>query len=406
MKNLAKILLALSLMIAMATFTSCTIVQQYFTDNTPAGSEGGENGGTENGGTENGTETEEEKATLTEKEWLDAMKSLNFSVDVLLCGPDADNVYKEEMFAAGKYTADARHMTSPFLENGEAYYTEIDGQLYEISKTEKGYMATQSTDSQVVTLGEAILDREGIREVFYLLKYDAASDSFKGEKTTEEGDTSTYEFKFENGKIVSATVSLPTFGEKVRQVTSVYNVGTTTVTLPEYWIKAPYEEWLDIFKEYNYTLDMQIFSTQMTTKMTLTSGQSTTTQGEEVVENFAAIIDGITYDIEKVDGVYVATQQEEAFAPQSVYDVLFSNMLYDVSQLYENLDYDKEADLYVAQYTNPYGNITTLKYKLKDGKLTEMSYLLADSEGAIAQKVEVTNIGTTVVELPEFTFAE
>ena len=116
------------------------------------------------------------------------------------------------------------------------------------------------------------------------------------------------------------------------------------------------------------------------------------------------IIDGITYKIEKVDGSYVATKSETEYKAPSVFDVLETHV--DCETMYENLSYDKEADLYIAQIFDESNNEEILKFKLKDGKITEACYASMDSVGSIIEKYEFTDFGITVVELPEFTFAE
>lgn len=160
--------------------------------------------------------------TITQEEWEVSLNSTNYTFVI------STSVYAKECLVADN----AVKQTTKYGDASLTVYAENkNGTVYQIQydKSSSQWVAIQDEDVEFewnVFLGKNI-GLEG-SDFFKKLQYNEETKSYIAE---EDGDKA--EFFFENGKLIKGTItdeSDPDF----YWVTVIENIGTTTVTLPEY----------------------------------------------------------------------------------------------------------------------------------------------------------------------------
>ena len=414
MKKILSLLVALSMVTAMTViFSSCDIAKQYlpFLDTK---NEAGNGESTNNGG------NAEVKTTITKTEWLKMMNGANFTFDMNLVNVDAEGVEQSAIRSKGK-TNETSQYSHSFMGTNETttYYSKIGNVLYSIKKAGDIFVASETEDRISTKFGDLFNfgnEPEKMEESFDNFVYDENTKSYKGTLPFNFLNTvdMQVEISFENGKATNFYAVYEVIKEEKivgKLILKASDFGTTTITLPEYWIKMSFEDFSGAFMIDNYTERQSVtysenITANSTLKYTSTSSYSHNimTSGDSVImntEEYITKIGDVTYKINNVDGRFVASESDTEFAPT---DIAFGD---GVDQgLYENLVYNKQTDLYTSEYTYPSTGLTyKLEAKIKDGKVTECTVSAAGQNGMSAT-IEYSDIGTTVIEIPEFTVAE
>ena len=117
------------------------------------------------------------------------------------------------------------------------------------------------------------------------------------------------------------------------------------------------------------------------------------------MEMYLAEIDGTLWAIMSLEGQYVGTSDFEEFPLNSL--TLGSILLEDYfnADSYDELTYEEEKGCYSITITDKYGDEVSYEFYFVDGVISVVNQFTPYDE----DKVEIKNICTTVVEIPEFT---
>jgi hypothetical protein len=131
---------------------------------------------------------------------------------------------------------------------------------------------------------------------------------------------------------------------------------------------------------------------------------------------FYANIDGVAYDIQKTDEGYVASKAEESELGTSLpFDIAYLlTEAFGVSwgTIYDNLIYVEECKIYRAyvetQSMIERAEAVEIEVECENGGIKKMTVrnIGRDTREPLPFSVTFYNFGTTVVELPDFTFAD
>jgi len=360
------------------------------------------------------------RTTITKDEWLGMMESENFTVKMKMITIDTEGVEKTPIKYDIKMNETAMYGYTMVGNNEQtSYAVKIGDSIYNINKINDKFVATASegaTDNNLkfekfFDFGDEPEKRERVFDDFV---YDEETKSYKGTlhlKFIGTADVNT-EIHFENGvatKLYGVYEETSANGTVGRMIIEASDFGDTKITLPKYWVKMSKEDWTAAFGVDNFTgaTSMQYSETVTsvsTYKYTATASYAETrvTNGTNVMSDtkkYVTKIDGVTYNIDKTNDGYVASLSDTEFAPQT--SIMDAEM---IDKLYENLSYDEESGLYISEVAQ---NNVTYKFrgKIANGKFTEINCDVTSNEGLPATIV-INNIGTTVIEIPEYTLAE
>ena len=145
----------------------------------------------------------EHRKTVTLDEWLEAMKTDNYTRNIELYIEDTDEaqIYWGsilEMFDGIDGFREQRFV-GDYPQFG--YMTTIDGVQYEITMKGANWVATPDLRSYKIALGYAFGDEPDLASIYELLVYDSDTETYKCQYRGFEGITSSYEIGFENGEI-------------------------------------------------------------------------------------------------------------------------------------------------------------------------------------------------------------
>ena len=247
-------------------------------------------------------------------------------------------------------------------------------------------------------------------EVFDDLVYDEAAKVY-----TFKNETIEMEVAFHDGKLAYLVATAVGYDMKVE----IKNVGTTKVELPEYVdlsdgkiepnnasasavTTVTKEQYEAAFGIPNYTLSINAVVTQQISKYTETATERTLNyMGSDTSSNYEVLIDGVWHDIyekynsEIRDYEYVAspaTSQEPDNALVELFGYFsYEDLVYNTENRYYSVEF--EGDKYYLYFEN--GNLTQIVM------FSEM-----DSSVGIEFMIDISDVGTTVVDLPEYTIVE
>ena len=347
----------------------------------------------------------QKRTTITEIEWRKVYASKNYTLMVdadgikfdLAVTDTAADIYADIGLGGQSIKLDAKID----LTNGAL-----------ITNSESGYMGAVIGQELIgeteLTLGEIGI----LPEIEYSdLAYNEETKTYNG-----KNETMMYEFRFEEGNLIYA-LFIPVDVDEKGQI-ELSNVGTTFVELPEYInitdgkvepsqagadvVTTVTEEQLSnpSYME-NFTIKADVLIYQMYGKVTENSFEmKLTMMGNVMTESYQTIIDGIVYDISEM---YIDGEYRYIASPT---DQTTDSMLGDLEDImecfkFENLTYNKDGRYYELE-------IEKTKYYLyfENGELVQF-VMLGDFMGS-GMEMEIifklTDIGTTVVELPEYEF--
>jgi len=118
------------------------------------------------------------------------------------------------------------------------------------------------------------------------------------------------------------------------------------------------------------------------------------------MEMYIAEIDGVMWAIIYFEGEYVGAPADEETLPYTSF-TLGSFILYDAltPNDYDNLTFDKKKGCYRIEATNSFDATATLEFYFENGVISK----IVSIEDGEEDPMFFANVGTTVVELPEFT---
>lgn len=222
-------------------------------------------------------------------------------------------------------------------------------------------------------------------------------------------------FYFEDGELVDTKVIATDSSDLGIEIK---NIGTTVVEIPEYTIvndgkidpsktdpnvrtTITDEDLLNFFGNPNFTItaalgepDIGGEMATITIKANENGIELTASQFGESESQYFAIADGVLYSIERYGDGYLATSMgtlESIFAQFGGEDVsIVDYLVYDEEGRYYTLDIDG----------------TKFYFFFENGNLVKAVYMMDSYLGLVEVMFVVTDIGTTVVEIPEYTINE
>lgn len=277
-----------------------------------------------------------------------------------------------------------------------------------------GYITSELLDFEKLKLSD-IAQFE--KEDFEKLKYDAEN---KCHYIDEYGIRAS--FYFEDGKFVAMIMCIVEEDGDSFEYATIKNIGTTVVELPEYTIvndgkidpsKADPsvrttitdEDLINFFSNPNFTVSTEISeefdviggdTAELTLKVAENSLKLTASQFGESESQYMTIVDGVLYSIERHGDGYLATSISDI---ESILAEL--GPVEDVS-IVDYLVYDEVGRYYTL-------DIEGLKFYLffEEGQLVKAVYVMENAySNDYVEYLEIifviSDIGTTVVEIPEY----
>ena len=298
----------------------------------------------------------------------------------------------------------------------ETYTAIIDGYIYDIESQYSGYVATST--------GEAAESMPGFLDVF------PGSLTLSDLKYNEEGryyEIESDEMKlclfFENGKLVKLIVvgDVMDMSASIEIELNVSDIGTTKVDLPEYTVYVDHgqvteEQWNEIFACTNFTANVEVVNYGYTEENGYITQNETYTvalsengyamhnldSGEEILMAFE---NGVAYSLYYDEGIggYVGF-------PQNGFDPSICRLgtLIEFDFNYSEFSYFSYLSEYIYQIVDEDGYSIDVNVKFNDGEIVSIQYSKYSYEYSydLAYIITFSNVGTTVVELPEYTVAE
>jgi len=180
----------------------------------------------------------------------------------------------------------------------------------------------------------------------------------------------------------------------------------TTITIDE-WKKAGKYDNFSVLASFSSGAEIIKFSNDCVTSENYSMGGS-----KKASESYAKI-DGITYMIEKTDAGYVASKIVDAdtdpFSAGNLANILSLGYALNWDTIYYNLIYVEECKIYRATIPQGLGQdeAVEIEVECENGNVKKVRlYLLGrEIDKPLSFSVTFYNIGTTVTELPEYTFA-
>ena len=337
-----------------------------------------------------------ERTTITKAEWYDNMNLTNYTLNIDEDGTNSVIMAADSML---KIQNDIQTIVHD-IDNG-----------YTLTSSDLGWIAVKSD-------GSITRDHLKLSVIGYLpnMSYeDISYDSYKGAYTIKNSDI-IGEMHFKDGVLVSANISCIDSTQNKKIV--IMNVGETSVEVEGYKImgedvinpnKAPKDavttvtknEWLENANAKNYTVNayFSLWKTMLGEVEFQSTGDFRKTaisiMGDPSI-TYYALIDGIPYKISKqVNGQYVAML--DSYKPQTLIGIL------DFDIKYEELVYNEAGRYYVVNKDEG-----SAYFYFENAKLCEVIIVPnSDNEQGIGNIVcVVSNLGTTEIDMPEYTVAK
>ena len=325
----------------------------------------------------------EARTTVTEEEWNFWTTYKNYTIEQYYNG---DRILH-------KYTEDAL-----LLENGNIILF-IGDKQYSLSETENGFVAHDCTGLEILNNG--LLYGGYVYDEF---TYDEELGAYVLDLLADYGMY--WEVKFENGIPVSIIYNEFDGDEVVCTIISYYhNVGTTVVNIPDYVFEEEVEdttrytvteeEWNSNVNSGNYAGVIHVMDNGEFLEYTYKcAGNAIEVDGDIVVfEN------GKIYLLNEVDGVYQAVEVESL--------KLLPGML-PQGLNFSDYEYDEEGKRYLPKEQAEDGLYYAIGFR--DGVISYVLILVTLDESNDAyydeiKAISITEVGTVVIEIPEYQFS-
>lgn len=296
----------------------------------------------------------------------------------------------------------------------QQYVALVDGKFYSIEQYGDGYLATDM-DATMDDLNAAIETAREYMSTEYLT-YDEEGRYYK---VNVEG-IELYLY-FENGELVKGVY----ITEGVEIILVLADIGTTTVTLPEFTVDeenvgteipptyegvVTEEQWNEQTNSINYTVESSVERTKISTGESL-GVYSTHAKGAE--NGYCEPGHNYPYRAYLDDGVYNITYNEETERYEarktnySVEDFSISSQTVETKLNYSNFTYNEYQGRYEGNVTSD-GIVYQMYLYFNDGELEKIGVIayVDEYDMKLVGEILVSNVGTTVVELPEYVIVE
>ena len=322
--------------------------------------------------------------TVTEEEWDAWTTYKNYTIEQ----------YYGDSSTTNKYTEDALQ-----FENGNIILF-IGDKQYSLSETENGYIAHDCTGLEITNAG--LLSGGYVYDEF---TYDEELGAYVLDLIAEQGMI--WEVRFEDGVPVSVIYKEIVDGVEALVVTSnYYNVGTTVVDIPDYVFEEEEEDntrYTVTEEEWNLNLNAVNYSGMI---MNYAEGQTSeysykcTENAIEMAGNLMVSEGGKTYLLQSADGTtWYAVELEEGYGVPTMVPQGLN---------FSDYEYSEYSKMYVPKVGT--GEELYYSFGFKEGVL---SYVLIqttiDPENPEYYEFVaflIDEIGTVVIEIPEYTVIE
>ncbi len=377
-------------------------------------------------------ETPAARTTITAEEWIALEEAYNFSFDVDMImtqksstGESASMTYDVvyNMCEYAGYACIKTVMKNPEGEElkgeNEMYLMIKDGKYYDVYEEDGKYYGYE-IQSGSMSLSQLLAS---MQISFNGMTYDEAKGAYKSGGFSYNGMPCDLYIYFADGlptKIEANGVEkLEDDGEEIdisiSLIITVYDVGATAVELPEITIVGSEEgteenrttmteeEFEEFFSMENFTLNLDVeytvpgypqFNGSGSGYIKYDGDKRAELSFDEEKETLYVEIDGVEYILYEEDGVYYATPHIENDEDSPL-----------VPSDWTDFVYDSEECAYIFRGTEG-ENSASWKIYCENGQVVEMVVLYQSvSDGILMNmylEISFADIGTTVVELPEF----
>lgn len=341
------------------------------------------------------------RTTITEEEWNKIEDISNFTLE-MNTNPGKYIIEVSEDFLRLERSDGANyHVNMAYdLKNG-----------YLLSETAVGWLAYEG-------LGVAPSEDElKIFEIGFLDKVEFSALTYNEETKiyTYQSEDAIYEFRFENGALLS--IDARGVDPEDTAYVKVYNVGTTVVEISEYTVindgkmdpskadasvrtTVTSEELaahLDIRNATICAAALAEFGEAGSIILKLAENGMTMVSGSmfESEKQYMAFIDGIMYSVYQRNGEYVASKYASLEEINAYIEMAKENLTIDY------LTYNEEGRYYSLNL----GDGQDFYFYFENGQLVRGAYVINYGYGDGSMEIHfiVTDVGTTIVDLPEFT---
>ena len=373
MKKLLSLVLVMIMLIT--ALTSCELLNQLFpTDDKPV---------------------ETIRRTVTEEEWNANLEMSNFEIS-----NESNIPTSSYLNISGKITENAVSLVGNEI---ELFAVCKDGIWYLLQKAEgeEEYSATN-------------IDYPGIKlkDIMNFGAYaDYSYDEKKGAYVTTEAESS-IEVYFENGNIAKIEAYIMYDGEESYLKCYFKNVGTTVIDIPEFDITkrtVTEEEWNNSFDIINFEVAVELNHPQAYWVVSLKATEigCWLTDNMDGTERFNACVcqNGVWYDLQKNGDAYVGTLSRDPSMTLGTY----IEGTFEVPP-YSEFTFDESRGAYVKAEI---GDNMTQEMVLRFENGVLISFVVfaewVDENGnemTATMSFTISNVGTTVIDIPEFTIVE
>ncbi len=351
------------------------------------------------------------RTTINEVEWLKVLHYTNYTLTV------NPAINTEPTFVV--MAADTKICID--IENGLTVIADLTTGL-RIEENENGYIAEKLTVDVDLTMAYYAYTFFGDIE-FADLTYDENTQTYVG-----KGQNAICEYRFEDGMLVHVSFVSADQTSEDRYSGEITNIGTTDFEIPEYTIVAnsptvTEEQWNANLNSTNYTIEANIYFEDH-------NGEEVETDGAYLCMQISpnASYEYRTYNAETLNDVYYTLINDVW------YQVVYNNetmrfegraLYYDASQdtigteicidlQYSDFVFDSSLGAYVWTYskiTSDCSISNSLQLFFNNGVLDTIliidRFTYSETEYEIdSYEIKVTNIGSTVVDVPEFVIVE
>ena len=307
--------------------------------------------------------------------------------------------YTSEIIENGVSTTVQKHTENALYIDGETLIVFTEDGEYKLEETEDGWLAYDCSGLNYELTG--LLETVEMAD----FEYSETEKAYLYKYWEDYGATIT--LRFENGLPVSMTL---VDNEDPTQVLVrlTRDIGTTVINIPEYEIveeseiipPVSEEVWNSLAFETNFTLETIIVRTD-TYYMEVHSIKST--GNALMVDDDIFVLDGGKYyRLEETANGYIATESE---LPPFVITTLIDSFSFS------DFEYDPETGLYMRRTFTPDGEYMLQQVEFDmDGNILSYSTFGGNPTGnpefdalTFATVYNISEIGTTVIEVPEYT---
>ena len=334
----------------------------------------------------------EVRTQITEVEWQKTLLLDNYTISV------KDKYQSMDMMVAKNLIKAVMSYSTPKLSVSVIVDTK-NKIVY--GESSIGWLSAQMVSEDALDIGLSLAEAfEGLE--YKDFKYEEATKSY-----TVKNETTIFDLHFENGVLVYAMM-MPITNDSSTQKAEITNIGKTVVELPTNCTNVTdgkvepsnaaatvrtqitENEWNALASCNNFTIkaagfmgsmvaiDMEIKQTENAYSMAQSYG------GQVMDEMVYAIIDGYRYNLRTDDEGNIIAEKTSQEA-----DSALSNIVGNV--VFEDLVYNEAGRYYAA---GDYGY-----FYFEDGKLVKLVVV----EGGMEITALVTDVGTTKIDLPEYT---